>query len=109
MLEFRYCEDPMEARRAEVVVGRKNTIWNLLALSKKHTVVIGGEVHRCGMPTIVIAASSERLVGRANMGRGSTLDRPPDARLRRQAPGPEYRQRPEERFNFPGFTGALER
>jgi hypothetical protein len=65
MLEFRYCEDPMEARRAEVVVGRKNTIWNLLALSKKHMVAIGGEVHRCGMPTIVIAASSERLVGPA--------------------------------------------
>ena len=25
------------------------------------------------------------------------------ARLRRQAPDPEYRQRPEERFNFPGY------
>jgi hypothetical protein len=42
-------------------------------------------------------------------GRGSTLDRPPGPRLRRQAPDPEYRQRPEERFNFSGFTGALER
>jgi hypothetical protein len=137
--------------------GAQNTVWVLFALSKTHAVVIGGEVHRCGMPTIVIATSSERLVGRAmrpcftcrgvnmtgelfgtdegiraspctmqcwegdglkddanrglrrNMGRGSTLDRPPGARLRRQAPDPEYRQRPEERFNFPGFTGALER
>ena len=125
---------------------------------QKHTVVIGGEIHRCGMRTIVIATSSGRLVGRAmhpcftcrgvkynrgscsartrglraspctrqcwegdglkddanralrrNMGRGSTLDHPPGARLRRQAPDPEHPQRPEERFNFPGFTGALER
>jgi hypothetical protein len=38
--------------------GAQNTIWNLLALSKKHTLVIGGEVHRCGMPTIVDATSS---------------------------------------------------
>jgi hypothetical protein len=30
---------------------------------------------------------------RRNMGRGSTLDRPLGARLRRQAPDPEYRQR----------------
>ena len=35
--------------------------------------------------------------------------RPPSAILRQRAPDPEYSQRPEERFNFSGFTGALER
>jgi hypothetical protein len=35
MLEFRYCEDPMEARRAEVVAGRKNTIWNSSGVIQK--------------------------------------------------------------------------